>query len=261
MKCRICNAESTPIHQATLMNKIQVQYFACPNCGFVQTEEPYWLEEAYSSAISSSDTGVLARNSFLAMVSTVILRTCCKKDARFLDFGGGYGIFTRLMRDLGFDFYWHDKYAANLVARGFEGSISNEKYAGVTAFENFEHFADPLAEIKTMLEITDFILFSTELVPDPVPAPSEWWYYCLEHGQHISLYSRKTLEQIARQNGLFLVTNGANLHILSRFPVSRHIFLIEKIVRRLGLSFILAGKSKTVSDMKKMIQNQKAEKS
>lgn len=261
MKCKICNAETRPIHRATLLNKIEVQYFVCSECGFVQTEEPYWLEEAYSSAISSSDTGVMARNSFLAMVATVILRLCCPKNARFLDFGGGYGIFTRLMRDFGFDFYWHDKYADNLVARGFEGGISNEKYAGVTAFENFEHFADPIAEIKTMLEITDFILFSTELVPNPVPAPSEWWYYCLEHGQHISLYSRKTLELIARQNGLFLVTNGTNLHILSRFPVSRHIFLVEKIVRRLGLSLFLAGKSKTVGDMEKMIQKQRAEKS
>ncbi len=41
----------------------------------------------------------------------------------FLDYAGGYGVFTRLMRDIGFDFYWHDPYTQNLFANGFEKDI------------------------------------------------------------------------------------------------------------------------------------------
>ena len=40
----------------------------CPKCGYVQTETPYWLEQAYVHAINRSDTGLLRRNA----------RNCCK---------------------------------------------------------------------------------------------------------------------------------------------------------------------------------------
>ena len=39
---------------------------------------------------------------------------------KFLDYGGGYGILVRLMRDVGYDFYWFDKYSQNIFAKGFE---------------------------------------------------------------------------------------------------------------------------------------------
>ena len=43
------------------MDKYDVKYFLCGNCGFVFTEEPYWLNEAYKSAINISDTGIVTR--------------------------------------------------------------------------------------------------------------------------------------------------------------------------------------------------------
>jgi hypothetical protein len=49
----------------TVLRKYDVQYFQCGGCGFLQTETPYWLDEAYSSAIVTADTGIC----FLAAVS------------------------------------------------------------------------------------------------------------------------------------------------------------------------------------------------
>ena len=57
------------------------------------------------------------------------------------NYAGGYGIFTRMMRDIGFDFYWLDKYADNLLTNGFEYNKKiHKKIEAITSFESFEHF-------------------------------------------------------------------------------------------------------------------------
>lgn len=253
MKCKICNEESKYIFNAKILNKYDVEYFKCSSCKFIQTQKPYWLEEAYSDAISVSDTGVMSRNNNFAKTTNVILSLIAKKDDKFLDYGGGYGIFTRLMRDKGFDFFWYDKYATNLVARGFEGSIENKKYSVITSFENFEHFENPIEEIEKIFSLTDTVLFSTNLVPDVTPNPNEWWYYCLEHGQHISLFSKKSLEYIAQKYQYNLISNNSNLHIFSKNKISKNIFLFEKIIKKLRLESLFKQPSKTNDDMYKMI--------
>lgn len=120
MKCKICNSKSINIFNAKILKKYNRKYFHCQNCGFLQTEDPYWLEEAYEESINISDTGIMSRNLSLSQLSTLILFFFFNKNAKFLDFAGGYGIFVRLMRDIGFDFYWYDKFSNNLLARGFE---------------------------------------------------------------------------------------------------------------------------------------------
>ena len=52
-KCKICDSNSHYFATAKVLQKYNVDYFQCSNCGFVQTEEPYWLDEAYSEAIRS----------------------------------------------------------------------------------------------------------------------------------------------------------------------------------------------------------------
>jgi hypothetical protein len=215
----------------------------------------YWLNEAYSDALSASDTGLLARNIIFARISKIIIVLLKKKQGKFLDFGGGYGILTRLMRDQGYDFYWYDKYAKNLISRGFEGDIEHDiKYDMITSFENFEHFDSPLEEIEKVLKLSDSILFSTELMPSDLPSPEKWWYFCLEHGQHISIFSFKSLEYIAKKNNFNLISNGTGLHIFSKRALSPKIFLLTKIILKLGLDHFFNNPSKTNSDMVDIIK-------
>ncbi len=117
MICRICASPSSPFGTARLLDRHDVQYFRCPACGFVQTEEPYWLDEAYAEAITRTDLGLVARNQGFSVLSRAVIGAFFQSEGRFLDYGGGYGLFVRTMRDLGFDFRLYERQCPNLFAR------------------------------------------------------------------------------------------------------------------------------------------------
>jgi len=219
-------------------------------------EEPYWLEEAYQEAANSSDTGILSRNYYLSNQAANIIFCLFNKQGKFLDYAGGYGILTRLMRDLGFDYYWFDLYAKNIFARGFEYNPQIGNIELITSFESFEHFSNPTEEIEKMLSISKNILFSTELLPNPLPGPENWWYYGLNHGQHISFYSKTTLEYIAKKYHLQLYTQGS-LHLLTENKINPLFFKIILRANRFGLCKFVSRsmKSKTFGDMQVIRKN------
>lgn len=66
MTCKICNHQTKQIFQAKILNKYEIDYFYCEHCGFLQTEDPYWLDEAYNESINISDTGYMQRNLMLS---------------------------------------------------------------------------------------------------------------------------------------------------------------------------------------------------
>ena len=226
--------------------------FLCENCGFLQTEEPYWLEEVYKNPINISDTGYLQRNLYLSQIITIILYLFFGKNKKYIDYAGGYGVFVRLMRDIGFDFYWHDKYTKNIFARGFVYNNEMQPIEAITTFESFEHFVNPLEEIENMLKISKNIIFTTELLPQPIPPPEEWWYYGLDHGQHISFYSKKTLVFLAKHFCLNYYYLG-KLHILTKKNIIKYIKYILKL-KKFGLYRLICKnmKSKTWDDFLKI---------
>jgi len=248
MLCRICKKDSVSIFKKLVLNKYNVQYYQCINCNFIQTEEPYWLDEAYQKTINISDTGLLARNIHLSKMTSLLIYFLFDRKGTFLDFAGGYGVFTRLMRDIGLNFLWHDPHTSNLLAQGFEWKINNPaRIELLTSFESFEHFIDPIKELQRMANISDNILFSTELIPDN--NITEWKYLGPEHGQHVSFYSKKSLQIIAEKFNFNLYSNNSSLHLLTRSKKKVSIDLIYILTKlQLDLLIKLITKSKTVSD-------------
>jgi hypothetical protein len=156
------------------------------------------------------------RNFYNARIVSSVLNHCFDPGKSFVDFGGGHGLFVRIMRDRGFDYYRDDKYCANLFANGFDmADSSSSTFSLATAFEVFEHFALPCDELAKLLQYTDTVLFSTEIISDIPPPPETWWYYGLDHGQHISFYTKKALSCLANKFGLQYVSHGS-IHLFTK---------------------------------------------
>jgi hypothetical protein len=250
MICKICNSNTQQVFTSKILKKYDVKYFKCDNCGHLFTEEPFWLDEAYSRSINLSDTGLLDRNIYFSKIISLLIFFYFNKNGSFLDYAGGYGVFTRLMRDIGFDFYWHDPYTKNLFANGFEKDLkSNSGFELLTAFEVFEHLVNPKEELEKMLRFSNTIIFSTELMQQEVPDPKEWWYYGFNHGQHISFYTEKTLNTLANQFKLNYY-NVDEIHIVTKRKFNNSVLILMKKFRNYGLYQIVKKvvKSKTFSD-------------
>lgn len=238
MKSKITGGNTTLLFTAKVLSKYDVSFFRCNDTGFIQTEEPYWLDEAYSSAITKMDIGLVKRNLDLSELVDPIIKKYFDHNASFLDYAGGYGLFTRLMRYRGFDFYHTDKFCQNLFAEFHDlTDYSGGAFELATSFEVLEHLADPLPEIEKMMEYSDNLLVSTELVPPGVSHPNDWWYFILETGQHVAFYTKEALEHIAKRTGRNLYTNGITLHLFTKkvlasdpfAPKQREPFFIRKM--------------------------------
>ncbi len=230
-KCKICFEETNYLFSSLILVKYNVKYFHCPNCKFIQTEEPYWLPEAYSKAIAKLDIGLISRNqTYAEILENYFLKNLITSDGIYIDYGGGYGMFVRMMRDKGFNFFRQDIYCENLFAEHFDVSDidASTTFNLLTAFEVFEHLENPLKEIRQMLSYSDCILFSTLLQPEIITKAESWWYLVPETGQHIALYHHQTLLVIAKKLRLHLYTNKQNLHILSKVPLVLNPFTENK---------------------------------
>ena len=219
MKCKICKNLTNEIFSANILNKYSVKYFQCLSCEFIQTEKPYWLDEAYNDAIADLDVGYITRNVSYSEIVNSIIKICFNSKLRFLDYGAGYGVFVRLMRDKGIKFFRMDKYCQNLFSKYFDvnDQQNQDNFELITAFEVFEHLEDPMKEIKEMFAFSDSILFSTLVQPNhSLKNSNDWWYFLPETGQHVAFYSKESLKYIADYFNCNIYSNGKSLHLLTK---------------------------------------------
>ena len=102
----------------------------------------------------------------MAQLTSLLLRMAgVGPQTRCLDWGGGNGLFCRMMRDQGYNFFNDDKYAEPFYCAGFTADHENiENYDVVTSFEVFEHLAAPKRELAAILELKPRLwVFSTQL--------------------------------------------------------------------------------------------------
>ena len=220
------------LFEETVLGRHRAKYYMDDAIGAIFVDSPNWLDEAYSSAISITDTGILERNiQNIRRVCDVLERGEIEYQ-RGVDLGGGYGLFVRGMRDQGHPFYWQDKYSENLVARGFEAADGKHEVA--VAFEVLEHLPNPASFLIEMRERFAFeTLFFTATLFDEASIPErDWWYWAFESGQHISFFSKRSLEAISEMLGMNLFEFGGDLFAFSTSDlagVARGKTLLERL--------------------------------
>ena len=229
--CRLCDGTVHEKFRAQILGKYEIAYEQCADCGSLQTELPYWLDEVYRAHnLGITDTGAALRGIDCQAVVWAAARILgLPKRATLLDFGGGSGLLCRLLRDRGFDARVADAHAENDFARGFEDN--QPTYDIACSFEVVEHLKDPKTEMSQILGRSRHLcVIGTETYTDQ---GQNWWYLAKEDGQHIFFYSQAGMEKLGEAYGFHYIRIG-NWHLFLKRPYSRR--------ERVLLAVLLSGR-------------------
>jgi hypothetical protein len=235
--CRLCGGAVVERFSLPVLDKYRVSYMTCRECNSLQTESPYWTQEAYTSSLSILDTGAAQRN--LANLAATYLVSRLLKLNDILDYGGGDGLLCRLLRDYEINCYAYDKFAAPVYAQGFTTPIFARPQI-VLAFEVLEHFENPADELKTLFALSPDVLLASIAIFSG--QGSDWWYLTPETGQHVFFYSAKALGIIAAEYGYtLLVASGYVLFLRSGIAGRIKSRMIGALLQKLPLRLASAG--------------------
>ena len=220
--CRFCNNETDFLCSSEILT-FSATYTICITCKSVQVDSPHWIGDVHRKAISSFDVGLVSRGVSASKLISVFFFLQRELTIIGIDWGGGTGLLTRLLRDLGLNFKTHDKYATNIMAEGFsaDDDLANEEYDAVSAIECMEHLENPVSQLLNSVSGTSYFIFTTEILPDPLPDPAkkEWWYYMPDSGQHITFASKKGLDILAKRLNFRYNTTFGSIHVFSNKKV------------------------------------------
>lgn len=203
-----------------------VYYYRCPDCGFLFTRSfDAWRPEEFAQFIYNGDYQTLDPDyaEMRPRQNANILQSLFGerlKALRLLDFGAGNGGLARLLRENGCAADSFDPFG-NDGARSLSAVI--DRYDIVTAFEVFEHVADPvacLAEIDRLLRPDGLLLISTRVNDGKegkagIGPRLTWWYASPRNG-HIALHSRRSLMLLMQKFGFHFGSFNDDLHVALR---------------------------------------------
>lgn len=232
--CRACSGPVSRAFETLILGRYTATFYRCQSCHSLQSEPPYWLGEAYQSAIAATDTGAVLRN-LICHAAVVAVAKILRIKGRILDYGGGAGMLCRLLRDSGFDAYLYDRYAEPVYARGFAldgvDSVAAGELGMLCAFEVLEHCANPANDVGKIFALRPQVVFATTV---PYRGEGESWWYLGKHaGQHIFFYSSTCLRRFAQIYG-YDYLGVDSFHIFSAAPLMGW----QKAVLRILLSRI-----------------------
>lgn len=247
MSCPICTGKAEFELLVDIFGELPRKLNRCTVCKSCFYRNPDWLVRAYSDVISTLDTGISERADDIANILTLFSLDSKYQGVKFLDFGGGTGLLARKLRDRGFDWYSTDPLARSTIP--LPKVESSSSFAIVSLIEVLEHIQDPLSCLRSISAVTDTIFISTQIATDNTIDPS-WWYLQPESGQHIFFLSSAGLEKLGELLHLNVYSNGSNLHVLSRNPISvlqKFSVKFQRLAWMVGLGIGTARRSKSLS--------------
>jgi 2-polyprenyl-3-methyl-5-hydroxy-6-metoxy-1,4-benzoquinol methylase len=203
--CRLCGALLSNRFSLKVLGKHNVQYYQCINCHSLQTENPYWLDEAYGeNNLSNADTGAAQRNLHNLAACYTISKLLNAKNV--IDIGGGDGLLCRMLRDHKINAYVKDKYAQPAYAQGFTDQDFDVPDL-LTGFEVIEHYPNPTIDLGELFSYKpNALMLSTAIYEGE---NKDWWYLAPESGQHVFFYTKKAIKIIANRYNYTFVISGS----------------------------------------------------
>jgi len=206
IQCRLCGESSKFSFSKKILSKYEIGYYLCEYCYSLQTEEPFWLPEAYDPINKKYDTGQLVRTFNNAAFLKALLTHLNLLNCYLVDYGCGSGLLTRFMRDVGINAWGFDCYSLPRLSIGFH-TESLEGANVINLCEVAEHFDLPAKYFDQIFSCNPKILVMQTNILEVID--EEWDYLAVDHGQHVFFYSPKSIEYLAkRHNMLATYLNG-----------------------------------------------------
>lgn len=263
--CRLCGGETQLIFNKQLLRKHDVSYHECSQCGSLQTQTPYWLDEAYVPANERFDTGALFRSlSNAAFLHELHVKLGARHAV--IDYGCGAGVLVRFLRDAGLPAWGCDKYADSRLCIGFKLDMVPLD-AVINLSEVVEHFVEPALEFDRLFAANPAVMVIQTGIYTAVG--TEWPYLAPEHGQHIFFYSVKALQWIAERHNRVLLACGSYvlfvrhenlLHLLYRQGEEIKVALqdvSDESLSKFGSILIKAGYKNAAADNQNLVMRLK----
>jgi len=230
MSCPICSAHCLPAGTIAFNtccgsgaqnllppSDMNVSYVQCSQCGFCFAPEfSAWSLEDFATRIYNEDYAIVdpdytdarPRANAGSLLATFGERG---RGIRHLDYGGGHGLLSKLLRDGGWPSESYDPFVDRSVSLSGLGQFDL-----VTAYEVFEHVPDVrrlIADLASLLRPDGVVLFSTLLSDGNIAPgrPLSWWYAAPRNG-HISLFSARSLAALGAIEGFSIGSFSPDLH-------------------------------------------------
>jgi hypothetical protein len=232
--CPICDAPSASLDVVDFnksceesrgiylpLSGIPIYYSLCDRCGFCFAPEMYqWtLEEfehkVYNESYVDVDPDYLHKRPSVNAGAMVNMFGKSGTGISHLDYGGGHGLLSDLLRDSGWNSASYDPFVDRATQVGQLG-----KHNLITAFEVFEHVPDVkrlMNDLSELLAPEGIVLFSTLLSDGQIRRHERlaWWYASPRNG-HISIFSTVSLETIAVGAGFHCRSFSKGFHAIWR---------------------------------------------
>lgn len=214
MNCPLC-LTSNP----SLFCHVQSRdFYRCELCDFVHVPAPYWLPEEDEKARYLNHKNERTNNGYvdylLVLVAKVEMYAVPK--AMGLDFGCGHTpVLGELLRERGYSCIDYDPF----FYPESELSLFKDSFDFIVICEAAEHFKEPLLEwhkIADLLKSSGTVAVSTKTVQNHSVANEfkDWWY--LRDSTHISFYSQRSVEFLAKRIGALILEFSSNGFVLKK---------------------------------------------
>lgn len=202
-QCKICSSSAL---NEIYDDQFDIQYYLCEVCEYIFQDNEDIVSIKEEKKIYDQHDNSFESEGYVKMFKDFIkkgVNPFLKERAKALEFGCGPGpVLAKLLEMDGWDVTTYDPiYDDNT-------HYKEETYDLITSTEVFEHFSDPLKEIKhlsTLLKPGGILSIMTLLHPKTKEAFKDWWYK--RDITHISFYSSKTLYLLGKMYDLEMIYN------------------------------------------------------